>query len=108
MDDRSDSPGFDDSPDHEENAGNGYGVRFDCEQMANLVDGEPDRRQRKEPEEEETKEILCFGSRTWNTIGKVIDTGGNCTEHDEDALATDPRLNAIPDTGHDTSIEDWP
>lgn len=40
-------------PDEEGNPSSGYEIRFDGEEMTDLVDGEPDGRQRAEPEEKE-------------------------------------------------------
>ena len=56
---------FDDRPDEECDASHGDEKRFNREQMANLVHGEPDGWERAGPEEEEGEKIprVCAGSR---------------------------------------------
>lgn len=62
-DDRAKTVSSDNSPDEEGNASGRCNDRLDCEQVANLVDREPQGRQRAEPEEEEGDEVagVCAG-----------------------------------------------
>lgn len=65
--------------------GDGYSgrvVRFDGEQMADLVDGEPEGRERAEPEEEEAHEVHCVdaGAR-WEGVTQVCVAGPDGSDH---------------------------
>lgn len=44
--------GFENGPDEEGDTSSGYKVRFDCKEMADLVDRKPDCRKRSKPKEE--------------------------------------------------------
>lgn len=52
MDNGTNAMGFENGPDEEGDTSSGYKVRFDCKEMADLVDRKPDCRKRSKPKEE--------------------------------------------------------
>lgn len=109
MDDWSDAFGFDDGPDKKREAADGHEDCFDGEEMTDLMHGEPDGGEAAEPEEEETEEIPGGGVGTGRQgIGEVLIFGPDGSDHERDALSSDPRLYAVPDACHRCAVEDWP
>lgn len=72
------------------------------------MDGKPDCWQGAEPENEERYKGFRAGSRVRNAIMDVGKRGPDSFYHKSDTFAPDPRLYAVPDTGHCCAIEDWP
>ena len=70
--DGADAAGADDGPDEEGDAGDGHNVGLDGEEVADLVDGEPDGGQGAEPEEEEGDKVGGAGvgraERVWDLL----------------------------------------
>lgn len=69
LDDGTDSTGTNDGPDEEGNAGGRDKIGFDGEEMADLVNWEPDGGERAEPEDEERRIPGRVGARV---LGKCI------------------------------------
>lgn len=98
----------DDGPDEEGNPGGGNDVSLDCEQVTDLVDWEPDRWQRAQPEDEERDKIHSGGARVGDAVVDLRERGPDRRDHKFDAFASDPGLNTVPNTCHSCSVEDGP
>ena len=85
--DRSDAVRADYGPDEECEACHGHEVGFDREQVADLMDGEPDRGQTAEPEEEEADKVhgVCSGA-LGHAVGYVLVFGPDGSDHQGDAF----------------------
>jgi len=74
----------------------------------------PQERQGAEPEEEERHEIRRVRSRRRRhrvvsaILGVAIPRGPDGSNHEIDAVATYPGLDAVPDTSHYASVQDGP
>ena len=78
----SDSMSLDDRPDEKGNASRGYEEGFNGEEMADLVDREPDGWQAAGPEEEEADEVPCVCSgATRHAIGNILVGGPDRADH---------------------------
>lgn len=103
-----------DSPDEEGDASHGDNVRFDGEQMPNLMHGEPQERQRTRPKQEERHKIRRIRPRRRRhrvvpaVLRVRVPAGPDGADHEVDAVAADPGLHAVPDAGHDAAVEDGP
>lgn len=81
----------DDGPDEESNARGRYEVSLDGEQVTNLVDREPDGRQREEPKKEEGRKGLRGRARACRqAVWDVIPAWPDRADHKVDAFASDP------------------
>lgn len=87
MDDRTESLGFHDCPDEEQETSNGYDESFDCEEMADLVDRRIDESEGDKPEEEEPDKVL--GASTAEiVVWEIVIAGRHGSEHQDEALTT--------------------
>ena len=104
----------DNGPDEEGDTSSRCYDRLDREKMADLVDREPQCRQRAQPEEEEADEVASVGTRRLGqrVLGStqlvLVPAGPDTTDHKVDTSASNPTLYAIPHTGHGRAVEDWP
>ena len=64
----------DDGPDKERDASSGNNVSFDCEQVTNLVHGEPNCWQRAQPEDEERDEVPGVRARVGDAVRDIVKT----------------------------------
>ena len=100
---------FDDGPNEECNACSWDYVGLDCEKMPDLVNWEPDCRQAEKPEEEEAKIIASIRARaSRHGVLQIVVLWPDGSEHERDALSSDPCLYTVPDTGHCCAVEDGP
>ena len=117
LDNGTDSLCANDGPDEESKTSRRYKVGLDGEEMADLVDGEPDGGQTTQPEQEEAHEChrVCArgrnsifnASRAASLVG-VAPVVPDAADHEVDAGTTNPGLHAIPDTGHGSAVKDRP
>lgn len=111
VDDGTDAAGSVDTPSEEGETSDGDDIGFNCEEMADLVDWEPDRGKGNKPEDEEGGEINFVGAGAGGHSGGLtvdIPAGPNGFDHELDTVAADPGLYAVPDTGHGGAVQDWP
>lgn len=78
--------GFENGPDEEGDTSSGYKVRFDCKEVADFVDWEPDGRKRSKPKEEEGDIVASVCTLRWEGIGKIVVARPDGTEHQRNAL----------------------
>ncbi len=78
----------DNRPDEKSDTGRRDKVRFDREEMANLMHREPDCWQATNPEEKEADKVHCVCSRAYGkAIGDIFIRGPDGTDHECDAFA---------------------
>jgi hypothetical protein len=68
----------------------------------------PDGRQRPSPENEETDKVSSVRPRPRHGIVELIERRPDGLDHQHDTSTSNPRLHAIPDTGHNCTVEDRP
>lgn len=112
MDDWPDSFCADDGPDEKGDASTRNEEGLDREQVANLVNREPDGWKGAKPEEDEAHKVDGSDvgiAQSWTSrndiFPPVVPDGAN---HQIHALASNPSLHAVPDASHGSTVEDWP
>lgn len=125
MDDRTDASSLDHEPDEERDAGDRGDDGLDGEEVADLVEREPDGDQEEEREEEEAEKVLRVGAAARDAVGDVGRRRPDADEEDVDALsalpsdisyahevkigrAHDPALHAGPDASHRCPVQGRP
>jgi hypothetical protein len=95
----SNSASTDKGPDHESDTANGDEVRFDGEEVADLVDGKPDGWEGAEPKDEERDPVSCgcrLALKGARVDGVAVPRFPDGADHEVDAVAADVSLNTIP------------
>lgn len=90
----------DQCPDEESDTSSGCDDGLDGEQMANLVNREPDEGKRASPEEDEGDEVVDSAAKR-DSLGQrwsCSERGPDSEDHEVNTLATNPSLYAIPNT----------
>lgn len=83
--------------------------RLHGKQVSNLVHGEPDRRQRDQPENKKRYKVPrirmgALGERVWDVLKRRPDS----RDHEVHACPADPGLHAIPHACHACAVENGP
>lgn len=98
-----------DGPGKEGNAGNWHNVGLDGEKVADLMHGKPKEWQAADPEEDKGDKVaVVCDAGSIDRMTNVVERRPDGTNHEVDTLATNPRLDTIPDACHDGAVEDGP
>jgi len=109
MNDRSDAMSAANGPSEEGEARNRHKVGLDSEEMADLVDREPDGRQREEPEQKKGHVVSGVRARARrHGVLQMGVAGPDGSNHEGDAFTSDPGLHAVPNASHCRTVEDGP